>query len=595
MYVTFYCAGRFGNNLFQYLMSKLFTIKFGHTYIPENEFIKLNLMNGEHLVITDTTAEIILNSDEPKNKHIYCRGDFQKSDIYMNFRDLLKQIVYDIDNNDYWERNGEKIFVKQYLNGTHSLNLNPTDVIMCLRLDDFIQYPCKTSDIIPPQYYIEILENMKLKNEKLYILCDRINRDWEHNYIKHFKKWNAELIQNTLIHDIAVMRDCNVIIHSNSTLNWIISFLSNKTKRFIPKTHFYGSQILKKIDETDILTSVQPLNHDEVHNLNAEDTKIIPLSYSIPDECVVESIPDKEYLLAPLIPGNISTYIYGKNDESLYYDMYKKSRFAITMKKGGWDCLRHYEILMNGCIPLFENLKDCPDNTLTTYPKHLNDEAYELYNNWKDNEDYIEKYNMLCLKFLEHTRLFCTCSSSAKKVLHNMKDGDIIKNVLMITCNSGLNYSRELLWIGIKRHVQSMGGVAVEYPKINVLYKDYDINSSDNTAFTYSRRLDNEDTIINEEEIIEKINNHFWDLIIYGKVGPDDYCDFPLYNIVKTKYNKNKIAFIFGGDEPYNLKIIDKDSHHFNFFNKWIPSWPYVDYLNYYKQFGKCFVRELDM
>ena len=36
---------------------------------------------------------------------------------------------------------------------------------------------------------------------------------------------------------------------------------------------------------------------------------------------------------------------------------------------------------MNGCIPLFENLQDCPTNTLTTYPKELNEEAYNLYNN----------------------------------------------------------------------------------------------------------------------------------------------------------------------------------------------------------------------
>ena len=81
------------------------------------------------------------------------------------------------------------MYVKDYLNGTHSINLTPRDVIISLRLDDFIQYPCKTSDIIPPQYYIEILENMKIENDiaKVYIVCDTIKYDWEHKYIEYFK------------------------------------------------------------------------------------------------------------------------------------------------------------------------------------------------------------------------------------------------------------------------------------------------------------------------------------------------------------------------------------------------------------------------
>jgi hypothetical protein len=62
---------------------------------------------------------------------------------------------------------------------------------------------------------------------------------------------------------------------------------------------------------------------------------IIPFSFSIPDECVVDSIPKKEFLLASLIPGDLTTYVYGKNDEKLYYDMYKKSRFAITKRREG--------------------------------------------------------------------------------------------------------------------------------------------------------------------------------------------------------------------------------------------------------------------
>jgi hypothetical protein len=264
--------------------------------------------------------------------------------------------------------------------------------------------------------------------------------------------------------------------------------------------------------------------------------------------------------------------------------MYRNSRFAITKKKGGWDCLRHYEILMNGCIPLFENLQDCPSYTLTTYPKHLNSEAFELFNNWKENEEYIQKYNILCSKFLEHTKNHCTTDAISKYFLKNINNGNKIKNILLITCNKGVNYSRETLWIGLKRYISSINGIAVEYDKIPFLYDDYN-NLYDNEYFdvncyTYPKRLKKDENYdMNKDEIIDKIKNKFWDLIIYGKVGPDEFCDFPLYEIVKNNYNKNKIVFIFGGDEIFNLKIGNEK---------------YSNYLNYFKDFGTCFVRELE-
>jgi hypothetical protein len=465
---------------------------------------------------------------------------------------------------------------------------------MSLRLDDFIQYPCKTSDILPPQYYMDILNNMKI-NSKLYIVCDKIKHDWEVKYIEYFKKWNPILIQEDLINDIAVMRDCNYLIHSNSTLCWIISFLSNKETRFIPfipKTDKNLNQHLEKIENKDTLCYVHTLTHEEVFHLNANSNEnILPFSFYIPDECIVNEIPEKTRLLASIIPGDMSTYIF-KNKEKEYNDMYKKSRFAITKKKGGWDCLRHYEILMNGCIPLFENLNSCPKHTLTTYPKHLNDEAYDLYNNWIENEEYINKYNELCLKFLEHTRNNCSISAQISYFFNNIKDGNKVKNILMITGHSGINYNREPLWIGLKRYSKQIGGIAVEYEKNPYVYED----TIHTNHFTYTKRVNTDDYIdMGKEEIVQKIEDRFWDLIIYGKVGPDEYCDFPLFNIVKQNYNKDQIAFIYGGDEIFDLTQHNNGKYCINMHGAFIYYQPYIDYLNYYKHFGTCFVRELDM
>ena len=332
--------------------------------------------------------------------------------------------------------------------------------------------------------------------------------------------------------------------------------------------------------------------------------RIFPLSFCIPDECVVDKIPKKEFLLASLIPGDVSTYTFKKDQEKEYYEMYQKSRFALTKMKGGWDCLRHYEILMNGCIPLFENLKDCPKYTMTTYPKELNDEAYLLYEKFKQNsqnEENIKSYDTLASKFLDHTRKNCTTSATAKYFLNNIKDGDKVKNILLITCHHGINYNRESLWIGLKRYIKSINGVAVEHEKLPFLYNDFDImptNKYYGNSFTLTRRLEKDDDYnMSESEIIEKINSNFWDLIIYGKVGPDEFCNFPYYDLVKTKYNKNQIAFIYGGDEIFNLKISDGDrnSYHVNMFGRHIYYYPYAEYVRKYKELGICFIRELDI
>ena len=201
---------------------------------------------------------------------------------------------------------------------------------------------------------------------------------------------------------------------------------------------------------------------------------------------------------------------------------------------------------------------------------------------------------------MNHTKNYCTTSYTAKYFLDNLKKGDKVKNILLITCHKGVNYNRETLWIGLKRYIESINGVAVEFEKMPFLYDDFDNTKENeyygNNCYTFPKRLKKDKYYdMSKDEIIEKINTNFWDLIIYGKIGPDEFCDFPLYDIVKTKYNKNKLAFIFGGDEIFNLKITDRNAYHINMFNRRIPYYPYSDYLNYYKQFGTCFVRELDM
>jgi len=121
-----------------------------------------------------------------------------------------------------------------------------------------------------------------------------------------------------------------------------------------------------------------------------------PINFAIPKEKIVHTINPKPLnILAPLIPGKYSTYIY--ENERDYYQSYQNSVFALTYKKMGWDSLMHYEILMNGCIPLFLNIDKCPEKTLTNLPKKLLSEVFIQYS-WILNQFF--PTNIYKMKFL---------------------------------------------------------------------------------------------------------------------------------------------------------------------------------------------------
>ncbi len=92
-----------------------------------------------------------------------------------------------------------------------------------------------------------------------------------------------------------------------------------------------------------------------------------PINFGIPEELILTNLTSKSDIISNIIPDNSRNYKYEYEED--YYNHYSKCWFAITKKKAGWDCLRHYEIMMNGCVPLFENLENCPELTLTDLPK----------------------------------------------------------------------------------------------------------------------------------------------------------------------------------------------------------------------------------
>lgn len=116
-------------------------------------------------------------------------------------------------------------------------------------------------------------------------------------------------------------------------------------------------------------------------------------------------LPLKQSFLAPCDPRNRSSYTF--DSQATFYQQYADSYFAITMKKGGWDCLRHYEIIANHCLPVFIDIDDMPRNTISNYPRDLQLEINDLFlrnvsSKYYGSHSFNLNYSRLMTQLMEH-------------------------------------------------------------------------------------------------------------------------------------------------------------------------------------------------
>ena len=253
---------------------------------------------------------------------------------------------------------------------------------------------------------------------------------------------------------------------------------------------------------------------------------IHPISFSIPASKIRTTVPEKIQNIASLIPGDLSTYTF--TDETSYYDDYAKSIFGKTWKKGGWDCMRHYEILANGCIPWFVDLDKCPQNTITHFPKKLVLDAMESSN----PESFIPE-------LLEYTRKHLTTKAMAQYIFDTVGCPSP-KRILFLSSDPSPDYLRCLTLSGMK---EILGKNCIESPHIPHIYDDY--GSTENLygkgfSFTKSIPTTSKSPLVH----IDEIRNHTFDLIVYGSMNRG----MPYYNEIIKVYSPSEIILLFGED-----------------------------------------------
>ncbi len=99
---------------------------------------------------------------------------------------------------------------------------------------------------------------------------------------------------------------------------------------------------------------------------------VLPISFAIPKEKITNGITEqhktrlfpsqivdlelKEHPKVRQYAKNVDATTHIFDNELDYYRDLQSAKFGITTKRGGWDCLRHYEIAANGAVICFRDL-----------------------------------------------------------------------------------------------------------------------------------------------------------------------------------------------------------------------------------------------
>lgn len=152
--------------------------------------------------------------------------------------------------------------------------------------------------------------------------------------------------------------------------------------------------------------------------------QIFPISMSIPEVHIEDSafmhnkskdfteyIVDQELaLLFNKVHGALGQKNYVFNDEEDYYDDIKESRYGVTVKRAGWDSLRHYEYASKGTVLCFKNLNmkpsSCAPFGLSNSNCIIYDDTTTLLNKIKNITE--EQYRKLSYETIRWVRDYTT-------------------------------------------------------------------------------------------------------------------------------------------------------------------------------------------
>lgn len=265
-----------------------------------------------------------------------------------------------------------------------------------------------------------------------------------------------------------------------------------------------------------------------------------------------------------------STYRF--TSESEYVAEYARSYYCLTFKKGGWDVLRHYEIIAAGCMPYLVDIEHTPVYTLYHMPKQLLLAARDLpgvHFNCSSVRVVIDHsifpkdvYFRLLQELLAHAHKFLTTKAMAQFVLSAAGKPNATKVLYLAAAlkkaplRAQGNYNSWTLFHGLR---SLLGDGCVDPFKIPFLYKQPQdvVNGMKKLlygmGFGYAFRLDDA-TTVDRTDLLNKVKQHFYDLVVFAdptSLLSSSTRNIKLLSLVSAYYQKNEILFLHAPDIAY--------------------------------------------
>ena len=260
-------CGRLGNAMFRYLASSIFAIVYKlerNTYGNSN-INEVYFNEWKNQILNNEIPQINLNENYTFNA--FCQHD----DIIKKYKIQLIEYINNNPNHELitqsnmydhelYRYNTQKYKSLDIL--TNHTQINKYDVVVHLRLEDFIHYNL----VMNPICLLNILDNYK--QHKICIVVNKIQTEIEQKYINYFKnRYDIILESNDVITDYHIMKNAKILICSCSTLSWVAAlFTETAEKVYIPNINS-SHQTFKNPHENTIVYNYTKCSKEELNNI----------------------------------------------------------------------------------------------------------------------------------------------------------------------------------------------------------------------------------------------------------------------------------------------------------------------------------------
>ena len=264
-----------------------------------------------------------------------------------------------------------------------------------------------------------------------------------------------------------------------------------------------------------------------------------PISFSHPRSSAPDTASQRIRMFARTKP----TDSYSFKSEEDYLQEYESSYYAITHKKGGWDCFRHLEILNAGCIPFMPDASSIPRYSMVHYPK---DQLQKIAAcgpscNPSTNRATSEELNRHFVKHL-------TSQAMTKYVLERSPVPSPANGLFIDThLRWKVDYLSVFTLLGLK---QLLGVRCATFIPVPYIYSDWQGRSRRlyGRGFGYTRILgpENRDSNVRLSELRTALRSDTFDLVVFGSAKRD----WQMLQKLLPDLDRERLLLFVGEDAP---------------------------------------------